>query len=116
MSDENVTAGKLRAFLHQIENRIFSRAADGGQISQVNDQFASASLLACISPGCAKLINPRPDERSFDDQRALRGRVDDGNLEHVAHVITATRLPKPRSVPTGQSVESIGHGEPDWQV
>ena len=71
MIGENVTAGKLRALLHQIENRIFSRVADGGQVSQVDDQFAFASFPACISPGCAKLSNPGPDEHAFDDQRAL---------------------------------------------
>jgi hypothetical protein len=67
MFGENVAAGKLRAFLYQIEHRVFSLAADGGQVSQVDDKFASASPLACISPACAKLSNPRPDESAFHD-------------------------------------------------
>jgi hypothetical protein len=37
MLGENVTAGKPRAFLYQIEDRLFSLAADGGQVSQVDD-------------------------------------------------------------------------------
>jgi hypothetical protein len=37
MFGENVTAGKLRAFLYQIVDRVFSLAADGGQVSQVDD-------------------------------------------------------------------------------
>jgi len=71
MFGENVAAGKTRAFLYQIEDRVFSLAADGGQVSQVDDEFASASLLACISPACAKLSNPGPDESSFHDEPAL---------------------------------------------
>ena len=42
-------------------------ATDSGQVSQIDNQFASASLLACISPACAELGNPGPDQRSFHD-------------------------------------------------
>ena len=67
MFGENVAAGKPRAFLYQIEDRVFSLAADGGQVSQVDDEFASAALLACISPAGAKLSNPGSEEGSFHD-------------------------------------------------
>jgi len=67
MFGKNVAAGKLCAFFYEIEDRAFSLAADGGQVSQVDDEFASASLQACISPACAQLSNPGPDESSFHD-------------------------------------------------
>jgi hypothetical protein len=41
MSGENATAGKLRALLHQIENRVFTLAADNGEAAQIDHQFAS---------------------------------------------------------------------------
>jgi hypothetical protein len=37
MPGKNVAAGKLCAFLYQIEDRVFSFAADGSQVSQVDD-------------------------------------------------------------------------------
>jgi hypothetical protein len=40
MSGENATAGKPRALLHQIENCVFTLAADNGKAAQIDHQFA----------------------------------------------------------------------------
>lgn len=71
MIGKNVAAGELSAFLHQVEDRIFARATDGGQISKVNNEFASTSLLARAFPSRAKLADPGSNERSFDYHGAL---------------------------------------------
>ena len=82
VSSKNAGAAKLCALLHEIENHIFSLTADDGQTAQVDYQFASFHVVARISPGGAKLVNPGITELSLDYQPALRSGVDDGNLEH----------------------------------
>jgi len=71
MSGKNPTAGKLYIFFHQIEDRVFSLVADDGQVTQVDDEFATVQILACISASSAKLHNPWSDEGSLNDQFAL---------------------------------------------
>ena len=39
---ENATAGKVRPFLHQVKDLLFSIAANDGHIGQVDDQIAPA--------------------------------------------------------------------------
>jgi hypothetical protein len=60
-------AGKLGPFLHQIEDRVFSIAADDRQVLQIHDHSASPQSLASTSLRCAKLANPWSDEGSFHD-------------------------------------------------
>jgi hypothetical protein len=40
VSSKNAGAGKLCALLHQIENRVFSLAADDGQPADIDHQLA----------------------------------------------------------------------------
>jgi hypothetical protein len=82
MIGKNVAAGELSAFLHQVEDRIFARVTDGGQVSKVNNEFASTALFARTFPSRAKLGNPGSNERSLDYHDALRRCIDNGYLEH----------------------------------
>jgi hypothetical protein len=74
---ENAAGGKVHCFLHQIEDGVFSLGANGCHVGQINDQFARSQVLACISPGCAKLSNPGSDERPLHEQSAPRWRIGD---------------------------------------
>jgi hypothetical protein len=97
VSSKNAGAAKLCALLHKIENRIFSLTADDGQAAQVDYQFASFQVVARVSPGGAKLVNPGITELSLHYQPALRSGVGDGNLEHwdsVLNQVSATGMPK----------------------
>jgi len=38
---KNAAAGKLCTLIHQVEDRVLSFETDDGQVSQVDDQFAS---------------------------------------------------------------------------
>jgi hypothetical protein len=80
---ENSAARKVRPLLHQVKDRAFSLVANDGHVGEVDDQFAPADVLNCIPLGCAKLGNPRSDEGSFHEQRALVRHIGDGYPEHV---------------------------------
>ena len=112
VSSKNAGATKLCALLHQIENCVFSLAADDGQAAQVDYQFASFQVVARISPGAAKLVNPGITELSLHYQPALRSGVDDGNLEHI---LGSRAEPGKRNghakAATSQSAETIGGRE-----
>src|SRR2546422_525897 len=82
VSSKNAGAGKLCALLHQIENRVFSLAADDGQAVQIDYYLASVQIAAGIPAGGAKFSHPGIAELSFHYQPALSRGVDDGNLEH----------------------------------
>ncbi len=83
MASEDAPAGKLRALFHQIEDGVFSLAADDGKAAYINNQSAPVQVTAGVPPCRAKLVYPRLDEPSFHKQLALRPVIDDGNLEHA---------------------------------
>jgi len=80
---EDSAARKVCPLLHQVKDRAFSLVANDGHVGEVDDQFAPADVLNGIPPGCPKLGNPRSDEGSFDEQRALGRHIGDGYPEHV---------------------------------
>jgi len=97
MLGENAAGGKVHTFLHQVEKVVFSLGTNDGHVGQVDDQFAPSQVLACISPGRAKLSDPGSGEGAFHQQRALRGRIGDGYPEHVAPVpkpLPGTQVPQ----------------------
>ena len=79
---ENPATRELDPSLHQIEDCIFSLAADDGQVAQVDHKSAIPQVMACVSPGPAELRNPGSEKCSFHDQRAPRPRIDCRNLKH----------------------------------
>jgi hypothetical protein len=107
VSSKNAGATKLCALLHQIENCVFSLAADDGQAAQVDYQFASFQVVARISPGAAKLVNPGITELSLHYQPALRSGVDDGNLEHIGSRAELCKRKPDAKVTRSQSAETI---------
>lgn len=78
----NAAAGELRAFLHHVENCVFSRAADYGHAAQIDQQFAPVQIAIRVFPRCVKFAHPRIAELSFHNQLALCSGVYDGNFEH----------------------------------
>jgi hypothetical protein len=107
MSSKNAGATKLCALLHQIENRVFSLAADDGQAAQVDYQFASFQVVARISPRGAKLVKPRITELSLHYQPALRSGVDGGNLEHIGSRGEPSKRNAHAKAAMSQSAETI---------
>ncbi len=97
MSSEDAPAGELRALFHQIEDGVFSLAADNGKAAYINNQSAPFQVTASVLPRRAELVYPRLDQPSFHKQLALRPVIDDGNLEHVDSRdgwVSATQWPK----------------------
>jgi hypothetical protein len=107
VSSKNAGATKLCALLHQIEDRVFSLAADDGQAAQVDYQFASFQVVARISPGGAKLVDPWATELSFHHQLALRSAIDSGNLEHIGSRAESCKRKPDAKVTRSQSAEII---------
>ena len=105
----NAAAGKLCSFSHQIENCIFTLAADYRQTAYIDQQFASLQVPARILPGGGKFAHPGFAEFSFHNQLALCPRVDIGNPEHLgSHRVSARRMPKPKGA---QNAERNGESK-----
>jgi hypothetical protein len=49
VSSKNASAGKPGAFLHQVDDRVFSLPADNGQAAQVDHQPAPFQIALCVS-------------------------------------------------------------------
>ena len=111
MSSKNAGATKLCALLHQIENCLFSLAADDSQAAQVDYKFASFQVVARISPGAAKLVNPGITELSLHYQPALRSGVDGGNLEHIGSRGEPSKRNGHAKAAMSQSAETIDRRE-----
>src|SRR5580692_4938336 len=58
VSSKNAGTGKPGAFLHQVDDRVFSFPANNGQAAQVDYQLASFQIAACVSASGAKLGYP----------------------------------------------------------
>jgi hypothetical protein len=111
VSSKNASTGKLRALLHEVDNRIFSFPADDGQVAQIDYQFASFQITHCTSASGTKLSYPRVAELSLHHQPPLGLCVDDGNPEHIgsrSNQKSATRLPNPQ---TRKMLKSLTKGE-----
>jgi len=115
VSSKNASTGKLRALLHEVDNRIFSFSADDGQVAQIDYQFASFQITLCTSASGTKLSYPRVAELSLHHQPALGLRIDDGNPEHTgsrSNQKSATRLPNPQTRKMLKSLAKVESFDP----
>jgi hypothetical protein len=82
MLGEHASAGKFRAFPHQLDQRGLAVCADEGHIRQIDYQSPVLKLFPGRLPSVFHLLSPRTNQPAFQYQNSPAAIFDDGDLEH----------------------------------